>query len=304
MTRLHAPDAGTGAGLLGLFHESPVLGLAVNVGAVFPQMVSTPVVGAALASVTMPMHDRAGLNPNALSAGFITAGTASAAGRWAGQLVAARGYCVTLDSQPLGAPGAHESAFRVLGDVSAEHRVVEVSQDSLGMLYLDPFAIDVSAPSPFTIDPLASDPDASSVGDSRVEQGDVPMSTAMQRLAQSMTDIDDAVPVARPEVPELSDRPLENVRRLFALTVAQLGDLLGVTERQAHRYLSEGLPEGRRPLAEALTAVGLTVIGGLGADGAREWLYSGKPTGAQLATSGRIAELGERAQALRDSPAT
>jgi hypothetical protein len=91
---------------------------------------------------------------------------------------------------------------------------------------------------------------------------------------------------------------------LFALTVGQLGDLFGVTERQAHRYLREGLPENRRSLANALTAAGLTVIGGLGAHGAQRWLFSGAPTAAQLAASGQIDELRERAEALRDSPAT
>jgi hypothetical protein len=102
----------------------------------------------------------------------------------------------------------------------------------------------------------------------------------------------------------LTDDSLENTRRLFALTVAQLAELFGVTERQMHRYLREGLPDNRRALADALTAVGLTVIGGLGAHGARRWLYSGEPTAAELAERGRIDELTTRAQALRDSPVT
>ena len=127
---------------------------------------------------------------------------------------------------------------------------------------------------------------------------------AMEQMARSMTDVAAAVPVAHPTVPELTEEPLENVRRLFALTVGQVGDLFGVTERQAHRYLREGLPENRRSLANALTAAGLTVIGGLGAHGARRWLFSGSPTAAQLAASGQIDELRERAEALRDSPAT
>jgi hypothetical protein len=124
------------------------------------------------------------------------------------------------------------------------------------------------------------------------------------RLARGMSDVPAAVAVERPPVPELTDRPLENARRLFGLTVGQLADLFGVTERQMHRYLRDGLPENRRALADALTAVGLTVIGGLGAEGARRWLFSGEPTGAQLAKRGGIAELAARAEGLRDSPIT
>jgi hypothetical protein len=51
-------------------------------------------------------------------------------------------------------------------------------------------------------------------------------------------------------------------------------------------------------------AIGLTVIGGLGAAGARRWFFSGDPTAAQLAKQGRVDELRARAEALRDSPVT
>ena len=56
-----------------------------------------------------------------------------------------------------------------------------------------------------------------------------------------MTDVPAVVRVERPEVPDLTDDSLENTRRLFALTVAQLAELFGVTERQMHRYFLRGL---------------------------------------------------------------
>ncbi|MGO9496649.1 MAG: MerR family transcriptional regulator [Solirubrobacteraceae bacterium] len=120
-----------------------------------------------------------------------------------------------------------------------------------------------------------------------------------------MTAVPAAIAVPRPEVPALGDSPLENVKTLFGLTAGELARLFGVTERQVRRYLAEGnLPRSRQRLAEALMAVGLTVIGGLGTTGAREWLYGGEPSAAELAGQGRIDELASRAYALRDSPFT
>jgi hypothetical protein len=126
----------------------------------------------------------------------------------------------------------------------------------------------------------------------------------LERVARAMSDVPAYVAVGRHDVPDLTDEPLENVRRLFGLTVAQLADLFSVTERQMHRYLREGLPEARRSLADALVAIGLTVIGGRGVDGARAWLYGGRPPRAELTKQGRIHELADEADAYRDSPFT
>jgi hypothetical protein len=124
------------------------------------------------------------------------------------------------------------------------------------------------------------------------------------RLARQMAATSPAVDVDLPPVPELGDDPAENVRHLFGLTVAQLADLLGVTERQMYRYREGPVPEDRRELLDALVAVGLLLIGGLGADGARQWLYSGRPSAAQLLHEGRSGEVRDRAEALRDSIAS
>jgi hypothetical protein len=124
------------------------------------------------------------------------------------------------------------------------------------------------------------------------------------QLARQMAATSPAVDVDLPPVPELGDDPAENVRRLFGLTVAQLADVLGVTERQVYRYREGPVPEDRRELLDALVAVGLLLIGGLGADGARQWLNSGRPSAAQLLHEGRSREVRARAEALRDSIAS
>jgi AraC-like DNA-binding protein len=127
----------------------------------------------------------------------------------------------------------------------------------------------------------------------------------LEGMARAMTSVPAAVAVEPAAVPELTASSLENTKRLFALTVGELADIFGVTERQMHRYLREArLPDGRMQLANALAAVGLTIIAGLGPEGAHKWLYTGAPTGAELARAGRIEELAARAESLRDSPFT
>ncbi|HEY1517448.1 MAG TPA: hypothetical protein VGF91_13580 [Solirubrobacteraceae bacterium] len=113
-----------------------------------------------------------------------------------------------------------------------------------------------------------------------------------------------AVAVERPRLPELTGDPVEDVRALYALTYGQLASLLGVTERQMHRLRGEPVTGERRERLDALTALGLILIGGLGPDGARLWLDSGDPPGSELLRQGRYAELRRRAEGLRDSVAT
>ena len=249
----------------------------------------------AMASATVAMHVREGIAISGLSAGLVTAGTASGEESWAGALVAARGCLRLLESArieegvrqllPLDEP--HEPAYALL----APHRfaVAVDPTKALGGTMFGVLGGELGPPVGAADDDGPADPAPGS---------------ELARLAREMTDVPAVVQVERPKVPDLTDDSLENTRRLFALTVAQLADLFGVTERQMHRYLREGLPDNRRALADALTAVGLTVIGGLGAHGARRWLYSGEPTAAELAEQGRIDELTARAQALRDSPVT
>jgi hypothetical protein len=123
----------------------------------------------------------------------------------------------------------------------------------------------------------------------------------MTAMAQAVAATAPAVAVERPQVPELGDEPIENLRRLFDLTYADIGTLFGISERHAHRWHTHGVPAERRSDVDALQAIGLTVIGGLGPAGANEWLRAGTPTGVELVQTGRVAELAQRADAEKDT---
>jgi hypothetical protein len=284
------------------------------------------------ASATVPMHVREGITPAGLSAGIFTAGTATGEEAWAGRLVAGRGCVTMLDSWRVSAEGARRHVWPRLDEPQPMVLIGRIFQalpepapeapdrpsDDLSEFVARAVARQLAeqASGPFRTVSLdeeqqlremvsaaiarfgaqrAGQPDRDPPADSPHE---------LEELARGMSDVPAAVAIERPPVPELTDSPLENVRRLFGLTVSQLAELFGVTERQMHRYLRDGLPENRSALAAGLVAVGLTVIGGLGVQGARRWLYGGEPTGAELARRGSIAELAERAEGLRDSPVT
>ncbi len=128
--------------------------------------------------------------------------------------------------------------------------------------------------------------------------------TALDGVARELSSVPAAVHVERPPVPQLTGNSLQDARRLFGLTVPALADLFGVTERQMHRYLRDGVPAERRELADSLAAVGLSVIGGLGTDAARRWLYSGSPSPAESVVARDTENLRRRIAALDDSPVT
>jgi hypothetical protein len=113
-----------------------------------------------------------------------------------------------------------------------------------------------------------------------------------------------AVAVDIPDVPPLTENALENVRALFALTVAQVARVLGVTERQVYRTDPERLDDERRRRLDAMVALGLLLVGGLGPEGARRWLDAGDPSGWELVDAGDFSSLRARAEQLTDSIAT
>jgi DNA-binding transcriptional regulator YiaG len=126
----------------------------------------------------------------------------------------------------------------------------------------------------------------------------------MTAIAREVAATAPAVAVPRPQVPQLGAEPVENLRRLFNLTYPDLARLFGISERHAHRWQRDGIPEERRAAVDALQAIGLTVIGGLGPAGARAWLRTGSPSGEQLVKAGKLAQLAARADAEKDSPFT
>jgi hypothetical protein len=133
------------------------------------------------------------------------------------------------------------------------------------------------------------------------DEDNVDEAAGMVGLARTIAAQRPAAAVERPQLPQLGDEPVENIRHLFDLTFADVGRLFGISERHAHRWHRSGVPEDRRHLVDALQAVGLTVIGGRGPAGARAWLRSGDPSGETLVQTGRIDELAARANAGRDS---
>jgi hypothetical protein len=127
---------------------------------------------------------------------------------------------------------------------------------------------------------------------------------AMRAVAARISAEAPAVEVERAEVPHLAGNPVDDARQLFGLTVVQLASLLGVTERQVYRFDPARMPAAHRERLNALVALGLLLVGGLGPDGAKRWLDAGEPTGAQLLREGKYGALRSRSEELKDSVAT
>lgn len=112
------------------------------------------------------------------------------------------------------------------------------------------------------------------------------------------------VEVEPAEVPELSGNLVRDVRTVCGLTARELGGLFGRTERAAQQWRRSGPPEDVRPQLEAMQAIGLTLVGGLGARGVRRWLTSGRPSPLDRIRAGRVAEVAAQVRAYEDSVAT
>jgi hypothetical protein len=197
-------------------------------------------------------------------------------------------------------------AFRVVLDAEGTSDLAEMAFGDLDSMVLCRFRIPAMFPAMPA--PMVADPDEGKADGEERPADRTPAAgdeaAAMRAAGRRAVARAPAVAVERPEVPELTGDPVEDVRALYGLTYAQLASLLGVTERQMHRLRGERVTGKRRERLDALIALGLILIGGLGADGARRWLESGDPPGAGLLRQGRYAELRQRAEGLRDSIAT
>ncbi len=265
--------------------------------------------GNSIPSATLALHTWGSIPRWWQLAGMAISGTASEAAPWAGVMLAARARLTMAESEPFPlAIGTvvKPSAFTVPDLARGLAQIERPAAADVGAAdlvhYLVTALIGTSQTERARRSPEA---DAGETAAGAGDGNDARSPLEMEAMARGMTAVPAAIAVPRPEVPALGDSPLENVKTLFGLTAGELARLFGVTERQVRRYLAEGnLPRSRQRLAEALMAVGLTVIGGLGTTGAREWLYGGEPSAAELAGQGRIDELASRAYALRDSPFT
>jgi hypothetical protein len=261
-------------------------------------------------SATLAFHTWGSISPWWHLAGMATSGTGSEAAPWAGVSLAARARLTMTESEPFPLAGGSVVNSFVFTARDLARGAAEIER---------PAAADVGAADliRYLVTALIGlgPTERAERGSQETEAGepslgagnghDARSSLEMEAMARGMTAVPAAIAVPPPEVPELGESALENVKTLFGLTASELARLFGVTERQMRRYLADGnLPGGRQRLADALMAVGLTVIGGLGTAGARDWLYGGEPSAAELAEQGRIDELASRADELRDSPFT
>jgi hypothetical protein len=209
-----------------------------------------------------------------------------------------------LRTEPLSFP----VAFRVVLDAEGARNLTEMPlhrPDSMVLCrYRVPARYPAAPPVTFVMDALDEAPAGGIYQSPGETAGTGDAEAAMRAAARRAVAHAAAVAVERPRVPELTGDPVEDVRALYGLTNAQLAALLGVTERQMYRMQSERVSSERRERLDALIALGLILIGGLGPDGARRWLESGDPSGSELLRQGRYAELRQRAEGLRDSIAT
>jgi len=105
-------------------------------------------------------------------------------------------------------------------------------------------------------------------------------------------------------VPRLSGNLADDVHAVAGLTWAQIADIFKISERAAAGWRTQGVPGLRRETMEALRAIGVILVGGLGPAGVAEWLGAGSPSRLQRLRAGEVAAVAGEAQSYRDAPAT
>jgi hypothetical protein len=120
------------------------------------------------------------------------------------------------------------------------------------------------------------------------------------RMARARPQVESPLPAH----PPLSGNLIDDVRAICGLTTQQVADAVGVTERRVLGLRKDKIPEERRPVLEALRAVGLTLVGGLGPAGVARWLTAGNPSALDLLKQGKVDEVRARVQRYEDSDAT
>lgn len=104
--------------------------------------------------------------------------------------------------------------------------------------------------------------------------------------------------------PRLSGNLAEDVHAVCGLTWDQIAGVFGVSERAAAGWRLQGVPQHREAVLEALRAIGVILVAGLGADGVARWLTAGEPSRLERIRSGEIAAVAEEARSYLDAPAT
>lgn len=105
-------------------------------------------------------------------------------------------------------------------------------------------------------------------------------------------------------IPHLSGNLAEDVHRICGLTWEQIAQVFKVSERAAAGWRMQGVPGYRQETMEALRAIGVTLVGGLGPDGVSRWLTAGSPSRLRRMRDGEIDAVAEEARSYLDGPAT
>lgn len=105
-------------------------------------------------------------------------------------------------------------------------------------------------------------------------------------------------------VPRLSGNLAEDVHSVCGLTWEQIASVFKVSERAAAGWRMQGVPAHRVQIMEALRAVGLIFVGGLGSDGVAAWLVVGEPSRLERLRDGEVEGVAAEARSYLDTPAT
>lgn len=108
----------------------------------------------------------------------------------------------------------------------------------------------------------------------------------------------------QPPPPRLSDNLAEDVHVIGGLTWAQIAKVFNISERAAAGWRTQGVPPHRQETMEALRAIAVILVGGLGAEGVSRWLSAGHPSRLDRIGAGEVATVAEEAKSYRDTPAT
>jgi len=104
--------------------------------------------------------------------------------------------------------------------------------------------------------------------------------------------------------PRLSNNLAEDVHVVAGLTWAQIAQVFKISERAAAGWRTQGVPPHRQETMEALRAIAVTLVGGLGSAGVARWLTTGRPSRLDRIIHGELASVVDEAKSYEDTPAT
>lgn len=126
----------------------------------------------------------------------------------------------------------------------------------------------------------------------------------MQRLALELAHRQSYVEIEPPEPVQLTDNLVEDVQMTTGLTYAQIAQIFGISERAVASWKHSGVPRHREELMRALRAIGLILVGALGAEGVAAWFRAGQPSRITQLVHGDLTSVIAQARSLEYSPAT